>query len=151
MNARATASPGSCHIVQLFEDDASLGETVSHFLGAGLAAGEMVLVIATAAHRGAFWRHLTDRTFDLERAQASGLYTELDAGDILAGFMVNGRPDPEKFEALVGRRVAALQQARPGVHIRAYGEMVDLLWGDGNPAAALELESLWDELCARQP
>ncbi|MEP6591455.1 MAG: MEDS domain-containing protein [Gemmatimonadota bacterium] len=148
---RALAPSDSCHMVQLFDNDTSLSEVVSQYLGAGLAAGEMVILIATAAHRSAIRRQLTDRAFDLERAQAAGLYTELDAHDLLAGFLVDGRPDATKFEALVGDRIEAMQQTRPGVRIRAYGEMVDLLWGDDNPAAALELESLWNDFCARQP
>ncbi len=137
-------------MVQFFESEESLEDAVSQFLGTGLATGEMVVVIATAAHRGAFWRHLTGRAFDLERAQAAGLYTEFDARDTIAGFKVEGSPDAAKFMATVGSRIAALQRSRPGVRIRVFDEMVDLLWGEGNPAAALELESLWGVLCGRE-
>ncbi len=30
--------------------------------------------------------------------------------------------------------------------VRAYGEMVDLLWKDGNVDGAVQLEALWNEL-----
>lgn len=41
------------------------------------------------------------------------------------------------------------QQARSSVArgaVRAYGEMVALLWDEGNATGALRLEELWDEL-----
>jgi hypothetical protein len=33
--------------------------------------------------------------------------------------------------------------------IRAYGEMVDVLWKDGKPDAAIRLEMLWNRLAAK--
>jgi anti-sigma regulatory factor (Ser/Thr protein kinase) len=33
-----------------------------------------------------------------------------------------------------------------GRHVRAYGEMVALLWEQGDPGAAIELEGLWNDL-----
>jgi hypothetical protein len=46
---------------------------------------------------------------------------------------------------LIGRLAAG-----PGP-VRVYGEMVALLWADGQVAAALELEDLWNELGRRLP
>ncbi len=44
----------SDHIVQFYEDDAFLCDTVARFIGAGLAAGDAVVIIATDLHRQAF-------------------------------------------------------------------------------------------------
>ena len=37
---------------------------------------------------------------------------------------------------------------RAGSPVCAYGEMVDLLWKGGNPAGAIKLEELWNELAS---
>jgi signal transduction histidine kinase len=44
---------------------------------------------------------------------------------------------------------AARAQGHETARVRAYGEMVDLLWKDGNASAALRLEELWNEESAR--
>ena len=66
--------------------------------------------------------------------------------DALASFMVDGQPNPQKcFRA----RKAALDRVRRGrkhVTIRAYGEMVDVLWKEGRDVAAIQLEMLWNRL-----
>jgi hypothetical protein len=69
----------------------------------------------------------------------------LDARDMLNLFMVDGLPNPDLF-----REVAAAALRRVGggrdTTIRAYGEMVDVLWKDGKSAASIKLEMLWNHL-----
>ena len=70
----------------------------------------------------------------------------LDAEETLALFMVNGIPDPSRFKAMIGAVIAELAGGpRPRI-VRAYGEMVNLLWRDGNHDGAIRLEVLWNEL-----
>ena len=42
------------------------------------------------------------------------------------------------------------QAAQNGRRVRAFGEMVALLWSEGNQAAAIRLEELWNELALSQ-
>jgi hypothetical protein len=59
--------------------------------------------------------------------------------------MVDGWPDEERFSRLVNRLLArATAKNRP---VRAFGEMVALLWGSGNVEATLPLEHLWNKIC----
>ena len=58
--------------------------------------------------------------------------------------MVSGSPDPRLFNQVVGSLVAQLAEGGRGV--RAFGEMVAILWEQGNRAAAVRLEELWNEL-----
>jgi PAS domain S-box-containing protein len=143
--AESSASADDSHTVQFYEDEASLADTVSTFIGAGLAAGEPVLVIATAAHAAAFAARLQARSFDVERARKSGQLTLLDARALLGRLMQGGAPDPAGFRAVIG---AIFDEARAlgGRRVRAYGEMVDLLCREGNEEGALRLEELWNEL-----
>jgi signal transduction histidine kinase len=60
--------------------------------------------------------------------------------------MVDGEPDGDQFRNSVGRVVEEIAGRCPGKPIRAYGEMVDLLWRAGNQQAAIQLEELWNDL-----
>ena len=58
--------------------------------------------------------------------------------------MVNDLPEPRFFAASVGTLVQDLGAC--GKPLRIYGEMVDVLVGQGNYSAAAELEELWNDL-----
>jgi signal transduction histidine kinase len=60
--------------------------------------------------------------------------------------MVDGMPDPARFEAVVGE---LLDAAGAGREVRVFGEMVALLVAEGKPDAALSLEALWNDLQER--
>jgi hypothetical protein len=59
--------------------------------------------------------------------------------------MEDGLPNPDRFREVA---TAALRRVGGGreTTIRAYGEMVDLLWKDGRSAASIKLEMLWNKL-----
>ncbi|MEO6914090.1 MAG: MEDS domain-containing protein [Candidatus Baltobacteraceae bacterium] len=132
------------HVVQFCgSDDSSLVRNVSEYLSAGILLGQGALIIAGTERSTAFVNELSAISGcngDQLRKQA-GL---LDAADTLAAFMRDGWPDPDLFDAVVGSRVRESQQ-RHG-HVRAFGEMVELLWMAGEASAAIELEDLWTRL-----
>ena len=132
------------HVVQFYEDDAFLCDTVARFAGAGLAAGESVIIIATELHRHGLRQRLAANDFDVDRALASGRLQLLDAAETLERLLVGGMPDRARADEVLGGLVRAAGAGR--THVRAYGEMVDLLWRDGKHAAALRLEEMWTEL-----
>src|SRR6185436_12284369 len=68
-----------------------------------------------------------------------------DARKTLSAFMTGPVPDPERFRAAIAP-VLQGAAAGGGTRVRAYGEMVDLLWKDGNPEGAIRLEELWNQL-----
>lgn len=131
------------HAVQFYETDAFLLETVARFLDAGLQAGDRLVVIATEEHREGFARRLD--ALGVDRAIETGQLVLLDAREVLSKFMVGDMPDPDLFRDWIARAVARAQDGHPGARIRAYGEMVDVLWRDGNSRAALRLEELWND------
>ena len=67
-----------------------------------------------------------------------GQYVSLDADATLSQFMVDGEPSPERFTEVIGGIVADAANGRR--HVRIFGEMVALLWAEGNRAAAIHLE-----------
>lgn len=132
------------HVVQFYETEDYLLDTVSRFIGAGLDAGEGCVAIGTQAHGEHVEERLRAGGWDLVGARARGEYLWLDAAEMLALFMVDGLPVAERFAAVVGRTIARAAEGRR--HVRIFGEMVALLWAEGNQAAAIQLEELWNEL-----
>ena len=134
------------HAVQFYGTEQSLFTTVGGFLSEGLVTGQPALVIATDAHRQGILGQLRARLIDVEQATGLGDLVMLDADEVLELFMKGGRPDPEAFERAVGDLIAQLLRGRPRTIVRAYGEMVDVLWKRGHTDAAIALEILWNKL-----
>ena len=124
------------HVVQLYEDSAPLADAVAQYVREGLRNGEAAVIIATAEHRQAFLSRIGDCSPDQLKV--------LDAEQTLATFMVNGKPGWGAFRETIGGLIADLRLRYPTV--RAYGEMVDVLWQRGEREAAIRLEEYWNEL-----
>jgi hypothetical protein len=142
---RVEAAGGHFHAVRFYEDDRSLCRIVSGFITEGLALQQPALVIATQPHIDAIVKNLADASVDVEQLRKDGELLLIDARQTLATFMVNGQPDPDFFTASATRALEQLARGR-STTIRAYGEMVDVLWKDGMTAAAIKLEMLWNRL-----
>ena len=127
------------------KDPAPLVRSVGRYLADGLAAGEGAVVIATGPHRDAFLAELRDLGAESDAAVAAGRLVVLDANDTLARFVIEGQPDRERFDATVPPVVRALH-ARCPAGVRAYGEMVGVLWEASRFAAAIRLEEFWNAL-----
>jgi hypothetical protein len=134
------------HVVQFYDRDRDLVAAAGAYVADGLRAGGSGLVIATASHRLALDAWLLDDGVDAAAAAAEGRYQSFDASAVLAQFMVGGRPDRARFNATLRPHLAAA--ARAGRPVRAFGEMVALLWADGDVASAIILEQLWNDLAA---
>ena len=142
---KADIRGGSFHAVRFYEDDASLCRIVSRFVAEGLALDQPALIISTRPHLDCIVENLTAATIDVDALTRRGDLLLLDARETLATFMVNGQPDPDFFRASAGTALEKVARGRKKT-IRAYGEMVDVLWKDGLSAAAIKLEMLWNRL-----
>jgi PAS domain S-box-containing protein len=134
------------HIVQFYEGDDFLCERVASFLSDGVRQGEPICIIATDDHRRIFSEQLQSSGIDVEAALRAGRLVILDARETLSRFMVEKMPDWNKFKATIGSTIEALAGGSGAARVRIYGEMVDVLWRDGNPQAAIHLEELWNDL-----
>lgn len=145
VTAEPSATPDAWHSVQFYDDEDHLADVVATFLVEGLARGEAGIVIATEAHRRKFVAGCAARGVDVDALRASGRFLLLDAEDTLARFMVDGAPDPRRFRDVVDAAITLVTGGDASVPIRAYGEMVDVLWRAGSSNAAIELEELWND------
>jgi hypothetical protein len=146
--ASHAALGGHEHIVQFYGSDRSLVNTVAAFLAEGLVAAQPAIVIATAAHCSGIVEELGARLVDVPRAIRQGDLIMLDAEATLDLFMVSSGPDPELFEENIGRLIEQASNGRRTI-VRAYGEMVDVLWKQGRTEAAIKLEILWNRLAQK--
>jgi hypothetical protein len=136
------------HAVQFYENDDSLCATVSGFLAEGLVDGQAGIIIAPPERCERIIQDLAARLIDVKEAQRLGDLVVLDAHETLALFMVGDAPVAELFESHLSRIIEQVLGDHPRSMIRAYGEMVDILWKDGRPDAAIRLEMLWNKLAA---
>jgi KaiC/GvpD/RAD55 family RecA-like ATPase len=142
--------PSGGHFVQLYEaDEAALTRNVASYIWQGLRRGEGVLIIATPEHRDCFTRHLTGFGANVSQALNTEQLIMLDARETLGQFLIAGQPDWERFETAIRRAMRRVQPAGAVEQLRAYGEMVGVLWNARQFAAAIRLEQLWNRLLAQ--
>lgn len=138
------SSPEPGHLVQFYQSSSNLIVHLTEFIGSGLRSGDACVVIANTIHVQKLNEQLEKSGLNVTDSKLSGQYVVCDAAQTLAKFMVHGLPDRALFFDVVGTLVEKFSQS--GSPIRAYGEMVALLWKVGNKEAVIKLENLWNEL-----
>ena len=134
------------HAVQFYSDEVELFTTIGTFLSEGLVTGQPAIVVATPDHTSAIQDALGSHLIDVARARHFGDLVMLDAEDTLGTFMHKGMPDQTLFQRHVGAVMEQTVRGRGRTPLRAYGEMVDVLWRRGQADAAIRLEVLWNDL-----
>lgn len=145
-NEASTTDAGHFHAVRFYRDSDALAELVAQFIGEGLAEDLPAIVIATAANRDGIVRHLRARSIDVDRLTQNGELILLDAHALLSEIMVDGLPDPRQFREAIIPVIERACRGRTDCVVRAYGEMVDVLWKADQTVAATRLETLWNQL-----
>jgi signal transduction histidine kinase len=136
------------HEVQFYFDDRFLVRSLVDYVRSALDSGGSAIVVATRAHREELAKEMERSSIDLSALIDQGRFVSLDATDTLAQFMVNGSPDEVQFREVIGPIIssAACSARNDQRRVVIFGEMVALLWQDGDSASVLRLEQLWNEL-----
>lgn len=142
-NRRAS---GHFHAVQFYESDDSLITIVARFLADGFRQSQPGVVIATPEHCVAIEESLATYQLDAKRMKQLGDLVVLDARETLDTIMADGMPHAALFKHVLGTTLTEVARIHPKRTVRAYGEMVNVLWKDGLTAAAIRLETLWNDL-----
>ena len=138
------------HAVRFYESERSLAKIVADFLVEGFAGGHPGIVVATPSMRAALLLELGGRSLDVVALHRWQQFLLLDASEQLAVFMSDGQPDPARFNAMMCDAIEHVCGVRTDCKIRIFGQMVDVLWREGQQAAAIQLEMLWNQLAHRQ-
>ena len=136
------------HVVQFYGDEDGFLDALQAYVAEGITAGEAVVLVVTPGHLDALEARLAGAGVDLAQARRRGFYTALDAQATLDLFMIDGWPDDDAFAEVVDAILEAPRTA--GLKVRAFGEMVAVLWSAGHRGATVRLEYLWQTLCRKE-
>ena len=136
------------HIVQIYESDTVFIDTLAGFVGSGINSGECCIIIATEPHLKALNKKLESYGVRIDTLIEDKRYLPLVAEEMLSKFMVNGWPDEELFMQTVSGLIDKCRQTNR--RIRAFGEMVAILWAQGHSGATVHLEHLWNKFCEKE-
>lgn len=134
------------HLVQIYENEEVVLDSLEGFVESGFKAGDSVIIIATDNRLKALNGRLQTHGFNLKKLQSTHQYMPHDANETLDKFMMNGWPDEVLFMKTV-KEVITLARGKNKRRVRAYGEMVAVLWGQGHNGATVQLEHLWNKFC----
>ncbi|MDQ2639806.1 MAG: MEDS domain-containing protein [Pseudomonadota bacterium] len=134
------------HIVQLYQDQQFLNRAVCRFAAGAIANGEGVILVPTSAHWEAFRPRLEAEGVDVKAVIGSGQLTVVDADELLPRFMKDAMPDAPVFLGLAADVIDKARAAGRYPKVRWWGEMVNVLWEQGNVAASMSLEDQFDRL-----
>ena len=132
------------HVVQVYDDDLTYIDLLEGFVTGGFAANDCVIVIATEEHLHALEDRLTFKGYNVFELKLMDQYVPLKARETLNEFMINNWPDEVLFRHLMSWHIAKAHARKR--HVRAFGEMVVLLWAQGNNGATVQLEHLWNKI-----
>src|SRR6202167_521560 len=138
--AWADVNPHS-HLVQFYEDDGFLIGSLTRWFADGFAAGNSCVFVGTDAHRVSLEKRLADQGVDPDMLRKEGRFICRDASQMLSTFMIDEWPDETLFIRAIEGALSHVKQPRD---VRAFGEMVALLWAEGKREAAIRLEELWN-------
>jgi hypothetical protein len=132
------------HFVQIYENDLAFLDSMASFVANGLNAGDVVIVIATLAHRVGLENRLSFMDVDIRNPRQTDQYIPLDARQTLSKFMIEGWPDEKRFKEQMD--ILMKRASKEQRKVRAFGEMVAVLWEDGHKEATVQLEQLWNDI-----
>jgi hypothetical protein len=138
------------HMVLFYgTDDKLLAHNAGRYLFEGLKVGDGLLVIGVPEHNCAIAHELNRLGADVDASVREGRICFLDAEEMLGEFMVGGQPYWGHFEMAVGGSIREIRTRVGHGGLRAYGEMVGVLWNAGQHSAAIRLEQFWNKLLSR--
>lgn len=136
------------HIVQLYQDEDDLAASLAHFAASGLALGEGVVCIASAARWRALGERLRGAGVDTRGAVLRGQLRLFGSKVILSGCMNQGVPDRPAFSEAIGGILRLMRMRYPV--LRVFGDITGDLWAGGRREAAAAIEGFWSTAAETQ-
>ena len=141
------------HAMHVYGDHETFLDSLADFFGRALRRGDATCIIATDDVRSGLTTRLRDGGWDVGGTTGHKRCLVIDAADAMSRFMRNGHPDP----AVLTEIASELDQYRRAVsedkkaRLTLFGNMSPWLMANGNPAAAIALETVWSRLTQGLP
>jgi DcmR-like sensory protein len=135
------------HSVNFYDTDNALIDWLGGIVSSGLNLGNVVLIVVTQDHHVQLVYALEQNGVDVEGHLRQGRFIIRDVRQSLHRFMIRGMPHAAFFRSFVRSLLANIKQsAKEDQGLVMFGEMVSVLWDEGNHAAALEIERLGNDI-----
>jgi hypothetical protein len=136
------------HMVQVCPNDTVQSEVVARYIYEGLMSNEAVIVCARSSLRKIILSKLEEQGLDIIDYKNQGQIKFFEADYLLSTFYTEGLIEESDFYASVG---LPLEETNLKFgKVRIFGEMVNLLWKQGEYDAAMQLEDCWNNLSQNQ-
>ena len=144
---------GKRHDIQLYDRESVLIANVAALAAAAFEFGDSFICTAAPAHQMAFETRCGAMGIDLAALARVGRYVALDAQEALDGIMIDGAPDPVRYEVLLSPIVDSALNAARGTepHVTAFGEIAPILLTRGEYDAMLRLERIAHDFVRTRP
>lgn len=139
------------HVLHFYEPGSFPAQSVAAYLAAGLAEGQLAVMIVTHGHGSDVKTALRNRGLDPEALERSGLLLALDVHALLASLRRQGALRVQDARDPLDALLASSARASPSGGVRVFGELVDQLAGAGEFAACLQMEAHWNRLLGQHP
>src|ERR1700722_6000844 len=100
------------HLVQFYENDGFLIDSLTRWFADGLSAGDSCIYVGTEAHRVSLDQHLSARGVDLDKLCKEGRFVCCDASQVLSTFMADEWPDEALFNRAIETVLARVTKPR---------------------------------------
>ena len=130
--------------LQMCRNNSTQVDLLTEYISEGLLKNEAVIIIARSALRKAVWTQLQALGLDMGFYKAQGQIKLYDAELLLSTILIDDVIDEHYFQTYIGSQIQAAQIAYGKV--RAFGEMVEILWQGGLHDTALQLEKIRTDL-----
>ena len=141
---RQLINPSGNHTVQICSTESSHIDLVTRYIKEGLCNGEAVFVIARPALREILKLKMDALSFDGQTLQDPDQIRFFDADFILSCLKSSRSLDERAFQQILVAPILNAQSVYKKV--RAFGEMVDILWKQGQHDMVIQLLVYWRKL-----
>ncbi len=139
------------HVVHLYRGARSLGDSVLDWTHRTLINGGGALMVCTPDNAAMIRAKMQEEGLDPVSLEREGRFVVLHVDDLIEQCFRTKMPHPPSFARRAGEIIHGLKTAcGPGKELRAWGEAVSVLWKRGERAAAHDLESLWNQVIAKE-
>jgi len=136
------------HVLQLYENDVIFIDTLIGFVESTIRANQIAIVIATNSHLTALEAQLENHGHTIEKLIADHIFIPVSAEDTLDEVFVDDSVDENRFMQVLSNFLDHAKHNQKKV--RVFGEMVALLWAQGNKDAALQLEHVANRISKQE-